>query len=209
MADTNFVSKVTKIPTDWANDVNKLRYGTGDGLRGAALLEFLQSGAGTVPRKVQDKERDIVSVKDFKNDNGNQVKGDGVEDETTGIVAALTEIQNNSRGGLYFPPGTYLTGEQTMPGNNIAIIGAGSGYAYNTSATPRTIFKAKAGTTNVWNLVVTGTAEDRTNCLLTGFQVDGNSIAANGIKCAGANLIHRVSAKGCTNAGILLDNFTN
>src|SRR3990172_250275 len=57
MADTNFVDSVTKVPAAWLNDVNKLRYGTGDGLRGAALLEFLQAGTGAVAEALQEALR--------------------------------------------------------------------------------------------------------------------------------------------------------
>src|SRR3990170_2256326 len=143
------------------------------------LLSFTPSGAGAVAKTVEDKERDIVSGKDFKNTDGTQVAGNGVQDDTTGIQRALDTVHAEGCGMLYYSAGTYLTGEIDWPGNGIALLAAGSGYAYNTSATPRTIFKAKAGTINVFDLVQTGTSEDRTNNILMGFLVDGNSIATN------------------------------
>lgn len=65
---------------------------------------FVQAGAGAVARTVQDKERDIVSVKDFG------AKGDGTTDDTTAINAANTYAASLSQGGtVFFPPGNYKT----------------------------------------------------------------------------------------------------
>lgn len=65
--------------------------------KGSALVAFLQSGTGAVARTVQDKLRDVVSVKDFG------AVGDGVTDDTAAIQAAL-----NSAIHVVFPEGTYL-----------------------------------------------------------------------------------------------------
>ena len=133
----------------------------------------------------------------------------GVADSTAAIQAALDYVHANGLGEVTVPAGTYLTGEITWPGNNITLRGAGSAYSYNTANTPRTIFKAKAGTTTVFNLVQTGTSEDRKGNHLVDFSVDGNAIAADGIRVSGANTIERVRVKGCTAAGARLMNFTN
>jgi len=164
---------------------------------------FTQSGTGAVARTVQDKERDIVSVKDFG------AVGDGVTDDTAAIQAALNAVNTGGFGHLYAPAGTYLTGEIDWPGNNITLRGAGSAYVYNSNASPRTIFKAKAATTIVFDLTQTGDSEDRKGNHLVDFAVDGNSIATVGIDCSAANIIERVQAKGCTTAGIRLSDFTN
>lgn len=74
----------------------------------AGAVTFLQAGTGAVPRSVQSKERDIVSVKDFG------AQGDGVTDDTAAIQAAVTSMAEG--GILYFPPGKYrLTDEIVIP----------------------------------------------------------------------------------------------
>lgn len=61
---------------------------------GSSLVGFIQSGntAKTYARTAQDKERDIFSLKDYKNTDGTQVLGDGSRINTTGITNAVSEI---------------------------------------------------------------------------------------------------------------------
>jgi hypothetical protein len=71
---------------------------------GAALVGFVQSGAGAVARTAQDKGRETVSVKDFG------AVGDGVTDDTAAIAAAIAycdAVQYSER-TLYWPTGNYL-----------------------------------------------------------------------------------------------------
>lgn len=71
---------------------------------GSALVGFVQDGTGAVARTVQDKMREIVSVKDFG------AVGDGVTDDTAFFNAAPS-------GFVYVPGGTYrLAG--WVPKNN-------------------------------------------------------------------------------------------
>jgi hypothetical protein len=51
--------------------------------------------------------------------------GDGSTDDTSAISAALTAISSTG-GTLFFPPGTYITGNQTLL-PNVEIVGAGLG----------------------------------------------------------------------------------
>ena len=132
----------------------------------------------------------------------------GTTDMTTAIQAAI-DVAHNGAGTARALGETYLTGAINWPGNNISLIGAGSAFAYNTSASPKTVFKAKAATSIVFDLVQTGLAEDRTGNHLADFDVDGNAIAAVGIDVAGSNILERVRVKGCTTAGVRLSNFTN
>ena len=61
---------------------------------------FTQTGTGSVPRTVNDKLGDTISVKDFG------VVGDGVTDDYAALVNAITEA--NAQGAyLFFPPGDY------------------------------------------------------------------------------------------------------
>jgi hypothetical protein len=70
---------------------------------GSSLIGFIQAGTGAVLRTLQDKNRDIVSVKDFG------AKGDGVTDDTA-VFAAAALIG----GRIYAPAGTYLVTDTTL-----------------------------------------------------------------------------------------------
>lgn len=61
---------------------------------------FTQTGAGAVQRQVEEKLKDIVSVKDFG------AVGDGVADDTVAIQAAVDAVKTNG-GTVYFPTGKY------------------------------------------------------------------------------------------------------
>jgi hypothetical protein len=63
-------------------------------------LSFIASGAGATSRTLQNKLRDVVSVKDFG------ATGDGSTDDTVTIQLALTAGAGKS---VYFPTGTYIT----------------------------------------------------------------------------------------------------
>ena len=132
----------------------------------------------------------------------------GTTDMTAATVAALS-VAHNGLGKAIALGETYLVGNIDWPGNNITLEGSGSAYSYNTSANPKTVFKAKAATTIVFDLLQTGLAEDRTGNHIVDLEIDGNSIAAVGIDCAGSNVIERCRVIGCSTAGVRLSNFTN
>lgn len=84
---------------------------------GAALVGFIQAGAGAVLRTLQDKAREVVSVKDFG------AVGDGVTSDYAAFVAAYTAHPGETiyipdpavgykiDGLLTLPPGTILKGQ--------------------------------------------------------------------------------------------------
>jgi hypothetical protein len=72
----------------------------------AGAVTYTQGGASAVSRSVQDKAREVVSVKDFG------AKGDGVTNDTAAIQAAITAM--GSAGNLVWPAGTYLCSATLM-----------------------------------------------------------------------------------------------
>jgi hypothetical protein len=108
---------------------------------------------------------------------------DGTTDNTSTLQATLDVAATNSLGRIVLLDGTYITGKLEWTGINISLVGAGSGYGYSTSAAPRTILKAKAGTTIVLDLVQ---VTDITGNYIADLEVDGNSIAQVGIDLTGA-----------------------
>jgi hypothetical protein len=65
------------------------------------LGAFTPSGAGGVQRTVENKLRDVVSVKDFG------AVGDGTTDDYAAFTAATTYCNDNNKRSLLIPPGNY------------------------------------------------------------------------------------------------------
>lgn len=99
----NFTSAVKLVTNDitasWLNDVDNLRYGQSNAAYGAALLQYMATGASAVVRTQQSKSQEIYSVLDTGADPT------GAADSST----AFTNAASNP-GGQYamVPPGTYL-----------------------------------------------------------------------------------------------------
>lgn len=85
----------------------------------SAAISFLQAGTGATLRTVQDKLRDIVSVKDFG------AVGDGVTDDTAAIQLALDAAQG-SGAKLFIPAGTYRTTAPLVVSQRISMYGEGA-----------------------------------------------------------------------------------
>lgn len=109
----------------------------------AGAVTFTAAGAGAVPRSVQSKERDIVSVKDFG------AVGDGVNDDTQAFKNA---IQAAKGGYVFVPIGEYRITSPLDQGTTeeIRLIGPVSAffshdfydfatYAYTNNFTPQCI----------------------------------------------------------------------
>ena len=70
---------------------------------GASNVDFLQSGASAVARSVENKLRDVISIKDFG------AVGDGVTDDAPALNAAIAALSGSEKGGtIMFPAGEYL-----------------------------------------------------------------------------------------------------
>jgi len=82
------------------------------------LGAFTPSGAGGVQRTVENKLRDVVSVKDFG------AVGNGVTDDTAALNAAIAACQATSSTSLFFPSGIYRIQSTIVLGSiGIAFIG--------------------------------------------------------------------------------------
>ena len=69
---------------------------------GGSSGNFIQAGTGAVVRTMQDKAREIVSVKDYG------AVGDGIADDTSAISTAWAAVSTmNPMPELVFPAGTY------------------------------------------------------------------------------------------------------
>lgn len=71
---------------------------------GSSLVGFQQAGSGSVARSLQDKARDVVSVKDFG------ATGDGVTDDGPAIRRAYAAARN-----IVWPAGTYRMRFASLP----------------------------------------------------------------------------------------------
>src|SRR5882672_5748115 len=80
-------------------------------------LGFTSLGVGAVPRTIQSRLGDIISVKDFG------ALGDGVTDATMAIQAAIN-MARTLGGSVWFPPGTYLISNTLTVYSDVALIGA-------------------------------------------------------------------------------------
>ena len=85
---------------------------------GSTLVGFLQSGAGAVSRTVQDKGREVVSVKDFG------AVGDGAADDMSAILAAIATGRAVDLGG---PENVYrVRSTMLVSANNVVLFGSGA-----------------------------------------------------------------------------------
>jgi hypothetical protein len=92
----------TTVPTAIAElDSEAAKSATLAAAGGSSLVGFLQAGTGAVPRTVDAKLKESVSVKDFG------AVGDGATDDTAAIQKAVDYVVNRGGGKIYSPAGKY------------------------------------------------------------------------------------------------------
>lgn len=158
---------------------------------GAAFLGFLQAGAGAVRRSMQDKAREIVSVKDFG------AVGDGTTDDTAAIVAGITYCQGRLQ-NLHFPPGIYrIHSKITLSGNPVGLIGEDSAPHQQGSTLPSVTLRWTGGASQMFEMQSSGWT-------FVGFAAENRGTATDWMLVTGGQhcLFERLSfipANGTTN----------
>ncbi len=109
------------IGTPWERGFVNDHFGLYAALVDAAGITPSNNSETALVSQLFDAMRIAVSV--YKNVKAFGAIGDGVAVDTVAIQAALDSIATDG-GGIFFPPGTYLTGTLTVAGN-VTIMGIG------------------------------------------------------------------------------------
>lgn len=135
------------------------------GIQGTKLA-FVQSGAGSVARTVQDKQREVYSGKD------KGATGDGVTNDTAALSLAFANAGGRT---VVLPAGTYMVGElQFLSGLTVEGDGEGRTVIKRINNAPSNTFLYAIGATGVTlrNLTIDGNNSNQTlaahNLLLSG-----------------------------------------
>jgi hypothetical protein len=135
---------------------------------GSHQVDFLPAGTGAVTTLLQDKLREVVSVKDFG------ALGNGSNDDTAEIQAAITyaaslATASPNRGMVvYFPPGQYIvSGSLTISSSRVSLRGAGSSHV-------RILRAANYGNTFTIQSETAGTLNILTRVEISGMTLEHN-----------------------------------
>ena len=114
---------------------------------------------------------DIFDVKDYK------AYGNGIADDTTAIAAARAAARAAGGGIVFYPPGTYISGNQNISNDaNIIHMGAGSGASIiklrNGANTD--LFSAQTGSISLSAAANSGSVGTLANFGFIGLMLDGN-----------------------------------
>lgn len=94
---------------------------------GSSNVNFTQAGSNAATRSVQDKLRDMVSVKDFG------AVGNGIADDTIAIQNALT-AGSAVQCSIWLPAGTYKVSSRLVVPTRTGLVSDGSATIYATAA---------------------------------------------------------------------------
>lgn len=141
---------------------------------------FTQSGTGAVVRTVQNKLRDVISVKDFG------AIGNGIANDAIALQAALTAGAGRA---VYFPGGTYLTNATlTVPADTTVY---GDGYA--------SVVYQNTRERNVFVL--------NNNCTVQNLRLQGDGVTSGGASFGLNNGIYALSKRNIKILNCFLHSF--
>ena len=135
---------------------------------GGGSGSFQAQGAGATTRTITDKLRDALSVRDFG------AVGDGTQDDTASIIAAITAAAGKS---LYLPRGTYIVTATTARYQILPVYANTTIYGDG----PQTIIKVKSSSGSYSTLFYPGS-----NCSFHDLTIDQNSTGNPQISSADA-----------------------
>lgn len=178
-------------------------YSASSAVTDAGSVNFLQAGAGAVSRTVQDKERDIVSAKDF----GFLTTATAAVNKAA-IVAAVTYLATLAGGSVFLPRGAYNCVGDIAPGVDcVQIEGAGPAATYGEVTAP-TQLNFTSGTVG-FDLTFIDAGGAGSYNSLRNLGIDGASTVTIGVKVDGMVLLENIQVSSCTAAGIQLQGATN
>lgn len=139
---------------------------------GSSLVGFIAAGTGAISRTLQNKDRDIVSVKDYG------AVGDGVTDDTNAIILAGNALQAAGGGTLLFPKGNYFIYKNGVTYTQAPVtLSSITGVVIDFSAATITLDPAKSWTGSNANFISCTNCNDVT---VIGGNVTGPTIALDG-----------------------------
>ena len=187
--------------------VNNLNTGT---TAQAQDVSFVQSGAGAITRSVENKLRDVVSVKDFG------AVGDGVTDDTAAIQAAFNYAYSNLNllRKVFIPSGSYLVSTLYVP---VGIQIEGEAFSETTARTGTKLIQSTAsdvirfipqdsGGKNYWFGTIRNLAIFGNSALASGWGISFKDSSSATVSMQDLSCLEDIVIRRCPSGGIEIPN---